>query len=260
MDIEMLEREEEVRLVCLSQAGDRRALDKLVRAYQPMIIARARKALSAGVRDIEDAIQALNVAFMLAVDKFEPHHGTRISTLAEFFMKSAVRDLVVGQFALTAAPSPKFASFLRHGRRLSRECDQNPDRAPALRAAFCEAHGISDRHLADMEAAFAPTRSLSDPVAAGDAGGTTIGDTIGDERCPTETDILDDMEDRSRRAWLAQATAALPPREQDIVRSRMKDPPETLDVLGERYGVSRERIRQIEERALMLLRKAARRR
>ena len=190
--------------------------DDLVKSHKPLVLNMASKFARYGV-DIEDLVQEGNLGLITAASKFEPERGFRFSTYAYWWVRQRMRDAVMDMHSVVRAPTT------REGK-----------------ATF-----FKKRPHYDV--------SMETPLFDD---GLTFGDTFVSQD-PGPDELVEDVLDAERRVTaIRKAMQVLNPREQDIIRSRfLIEKPETLDVIGSRHGISKERIRQIETVALEKLRK-----
>jgi RNA polymerase sigma-32 factor len=210
-----LTREEERALADRSAAGDVRAMHALVLAHAPLAEKFARK-YGKG-RDIDDVRQDAYIGLMQAARKFEPEREHRFATYAVHWMRAAIFDAIV---------------------------TGDEVRGPRTQA------GRSDRLRGIQVATMA---SIETPIGPN---GLTLGDTLVSDD-PTPEEIVTHAVDLDRRSTgIEMAVESLDPRSADIVRRRyLLDDPHTLDQCGTDYQISRERVRQIESKALKVLAK-----
>jgi len=255
----MLTAEEEFRLAHLwRDEHDSAAADKLVTSHMRLV---AR--IAAGYRGYGlpygDQISEGNVGLMQAVQRFDPDRGFRLATYAMWWIRAAIQDYVLHSSSLvkmgtTAAQKKLFFNL----RRLKGQMDatDNGDLLPEQESGIAEALDVSVQDVMIMNRRMAaPDQSLNAPLH--DDGVDQWQDSMADESESQETTLADREEFEMRKTRLAKALLALNQREHRIVNERwLKEDPATLEDLACEYGVSRERIRQIESRALVKLRKA----
>jgi RNA polymerase primary sigma factor len=204
-----LDRAEEHAVALRARAGDRVAAQKLARHNLAFVVAIARRQRRGAVR-LDDLIQEGNVGLMKAVEKFDPHAGTRFSTYAVWWIRA-----YVGKY---------------------------------LKEARSSVRPISGT---------AAQTDLSLDVTVDEEGEITHLDRIEDEGPGPEERFLSAENDRGVRVTLSKQRKRIGELGWDIVHSRLEqDEPVTLEELGKRWGVSRERVRQVELRAKHQLRRA----
>lgn len=250
--VPMLTLEQERDLVARAKAGDRRALDRLIRAHARLALACATKMRHYGF-PVEDLYQEGCVGLMRAAEKFDPARGLRFATCAIWWVRSAIQDYVlrntsVVRIGTTAAQK---ALFFQGRAARAQLLAEKPDATDgevnsALAARFNLPLGDVERILGALSAGDWHLDTLIDPTV----GGESFLDRLADERPLVDEVLGDDAVTRRRRVALDRAQDDLSDRERDIFRRRMlAEEPETLEDLGAEYGISKERIRQLGVRA-----------
>ena len=252
----LLERETEFELARRWRTnGDEVALHHLVRAYMRLVISTASRFRNYGL-PMGDLVQEGNVGLMQAAARFEPEREIRFSTYATWWIRSAMQDYVLRNWSIvrtgtTAAQKSLFFNLRRlrarieeaSGGRLSREGRQTI--AEQLKVNVSDVESMEIR-LSSLD------QSLNTPIS--ESSDDDWQDFLADVRpSPEEVAIgMRDSETRSR--WLTEALRELSPREQTIIlQRRLSEDGATLEELGRKLGVSKERVRQLEHRALLKL-------
>jgi RNA polymerase primary sigma factor len=252
-------------LVTEVRAGGRRrdrALERILAAHEP-IIRIASTGMARGGVEPEDALQTCRMLAWQALQGWNPDGGASPGTwIAHRLRGGSLHDQVVRQRA--AAVRMPLTSSWRKG--LSRyrdavaafEAARGRPPEPGEVKRICEAAGIDHSVIEQIQNLSAPALRLDQPVVAfGDDGArTNLGDTLADERTGEDV-LLDRLEDEERRAKMERCMSALDPRDRDILRARFgldTGEPERLEVIAKRHGVTRARIGQILERAVVDLR------
>jgi len=258
-DYPLLKAEEEIELArAWQQDGDREALDKLLGSHLRLVVKLARGAGGYGL-PLGDLIAEGNVGLMQAADRFDPEMGNRFATYASWWIKAAIKRYVmqnahIVRLGTTAAQKKLFFNL----RRLkARHGDINSGAiSPKVAEMIAEELGIPMAEVTEMDGRMGqPDRSLNAPTAVDSD--LTHEDALMDEGPDPEEIVVDADEMARRRALMPQAMANLTPRERDIlVQRHLTDERPTLETLSHKYGVSRERIRQIESAALDKFKKA----
>jgi RNA polymerase sigma-32 factor len=240
--------------------GDVDAAHKLVTSHLRLVAKIAMGYRGYGV-PVADLISEGNIGLMKAVKKFEPERGFRLATYVMWWIRAAITEYILRSWSLvkmgTLAAQKKLFFSLR---RIKRELDiidngeLNPDQANEL----AEHMKVSRTDVIDMNRRLASRDfSLNAPMARDRDDGAEFQDSLVDESPSPEAVYADDEERNHRRGLLAAAMADLPEREQHILSERwLQENPKTLEELGSVYGISRERVRQLEARALDKVRKA----
>ncbi len=238
--------------------GDEAALDLLVGSHLRLVIKIAMSNRGYGL-PVADLIGEGYTGIMQAVERFDPDRGFRFSTYAQWWIRAAIQEYVLRSWSIvrlgtTAAQKKLFFNL----RRLkgSLEAFEEGDLAPEVAATIATELDVSVEEVVEMNRRLtSPATSLNVPV--GENGDTSYQDLLRDERDDHETVFADAEEFSQRWALLEEALKKLKPRERQIVTERkLSEDPKTLEELSIVYGVSRERIRQIEVSALKKLERA----
>lgn len=208
---------------------------------------------------LPDLVSEGNVGLMRAVKKFDPEVGVRLSTYAMWWIKASLHEYLLNSWSLvkigTSALHRKLFFNLRRLKARLRIFDSGeltPDQAKRLARDL----GASEAEVVSMNRRIA-TRDLSLNMPVGEDGGAELIELIGDDADDQETMLAEREELGLRRRLLAAGLAQLDERERDIVERRhLCEASATLEEIGHRYGISRERVRQIEARALAKLKEA----
>ena len=259
----MLERHEEYMLAKRwREHGDSEAAHRLVTSHLRLVARIAMGYRGYGL-PLAEVISEGNVGLMQAVKRFEPEKGFRLSTYAMWWIKAGIQEYILRSWSLvkigTTANQKKLFFNLRKAKsQISalEEGDLRPDQVNLI----AERLGVSVQDVIDMNRRLGGDTSLNTPIRDdGDSGewqDWLLDDTPSQERVLVESEDFD-----NRRKALGEALSALNSRERRIfVGRRLTDQPTTLDELAEEFGVSRERLRQIEVRAFEKVQNAVRRR
>jgi RNA polymerase sigma-32 factor len=237
---------------------DEDAARRLLGSHLRLVVKLARGYRGYGVA-LDELIAAGNVGLMQALAKFEPERGFRFSTYAMWWIRAAIQEHILHNRSLvkmgtTAGQKKLFFNLRRLKKELGDLADGDP--APETVASIAEALGVTGDEVIDMDRRMAARdRSLSAPLQAD--GETAWQDMLVDEDQDQEGRIAEASERSWRRGLLAQGLDVLSDRERHILTERrLRDEPLTLEDLSQVYGVSRERVRQIEVRAFEKLQKA----
>lgn len=259
MDAPLLDRDHELALATAwKEQGDEKALHELTTAYMRLVIAVAAKFRHYGL-PFPDLVSEGNIGLMQAAARFEPERGVRFSTYASWWIRSAIQDYVLRNWSIvrtgtTAAQKSLFFN-LRRLRALIKDVGSGA-LSPENRAYVAQALKVGEDDVEQMASRLAAVdRSLNAPFT--EDGDGEWQDLLSDENPDPEAVVMGERDTSKRSAWLGEAMGALSEREQLIIRERrLQEESVTLEKLGERLGISKERVRQIEHQALGKLKKA----
>ncbi|MFN3971146.1 MAG: RNA polymerase sigma factor RpoH [Gemmobacter sp.] len=201
-----------------------------------------------------EVISEANVGLMQAVKRFDPEKGFRLATYAMWWIRASIQEYILRSWSLvklgtTSAQKKLFFNLRKAKAKLGalEEGDLRPENV----AQIAKDLSVTEAEVIDMNRRLSGSdASLNAMVGSDGDGGTQWQDWLEDEDSDQAADYAERDEMETRRELLTQAMSALNEREKDIlVQRRLSDTPVTLEELSESYGVSRERIRQIEVRA-----------
>jgi RNA polymerase sigma-32 factor len=257
MQMPLLDREREQTLARLwRDKHDEHALHELVEAFGRLVVRIAWRFRGYGL-PVSDLLQEGNVGLLEAAARYDPERETRFSTYATWRIMASIQAYVLRNASvvrMATTRSHKRLFFRLRRTRLSLGIVPDRPLADADCRRIATELGVTADDVALMDARMAaPDLSLNEPVGA--EGGAVMEDTIADERPSPETIVADRHDVRVRDRWLDTALETLTPRERQIITSRfLGEEKPTLAELAGRFGVTRERVRQIEARALAKLR------
>jgi RNA polymerase sigma-32 factor len=248
----ILEKEEEYMLAQRwREHGDREAAHRLVTSHLRLVAKIAMKYRGYGL-PVSDLVSEGSIGLMKAVRKFEPERGFRLSTYAIWWIKASITEYVLKSWSMVklgtvSAQKKLFFSLRRTKSKLNimDEGELTPDQA----AELSEKLNVSEGDIINMNRRLAGRdASLNAPV--GQDEGIEFQDTLVDGGPTPEAVAAESQELTFRRRLLGDAMETLSEREKHIfTERRLKDDPVTLETLGKVYGISRERVRQLEARA-----------
>lgn len=238
---------------------DEKALHEMVSSYTRLVVSLASKFKHYGL-PMGDLIQEGNIGLMQAAERFEPSRELRFSTYASWWIRSAIQDYVLRNWSIvrtgtTAAQKSLFFNFRRLRAKIEKTNEaeglNNNDResiAKELKVRVQDVETMEGR-LSGVDS------SLNAPLSNGGEDGTDEWQNFLSDERPNPEDIVIGMKDsQTRSEWLKQALSGLSDREQLIIRDRhLVYDPSTLEELGKVLGVSKERVRQLEQRAMSKL-------
>ena len=242
--------------------GDRDAAHKLVTSHLRLVAKLAMGYRGYGL-PISEVISEGNVGLMQAVKRFEPDKGFRLATYAMWWIKAAIQEYILRSWSLvkmgTTANQKKLFFNLRKAKsKISalEEGDLRPDQVKLIAKRL----GVTEQDVVDMNRRLGGDVSLNSPIREdGDSGEWQ--DWLVDEVSDQETRLVEDEESDNRKKALGEALSVLNERERRIFEARrLADDPITLEDLAAEFGVSRERVRQIEVRAFEKVQRAVKHR
>jgi RNA polymerase sigma-32 factor len=242
--------------------GDREAAHRLVTSHLRLVAKIAMGYRGYGL-PISEVVSEGNVGLMQAVKRFEPDKGFRLATYAMWWIKAAIQEYILRSWSLvkmgTTANQKKLFFNLRKAKsKISalEEGDLRPDQVKIIARRL----GVTEQDVVDMNRRLGGDVSLNAPIREeGDSGEWQ--DWLVDEISDQETRLAESEESDNRRKALGEALSVLNDRERRIFEARrLADDPITLEDLASEFGVSRERVRQIEVRAFEKVQRAVKNR
>jgi RNA polymerase primary sigma factor len=245
----LIDREEEARLARRIQQGDREALCKLVNSNLRFVVSIAKKYQNQGVA-LADLISEGNVGLIRAAEKFDETKGVKFISYAVWWIRQAILQALAEQSRIVRVPLNRAGELHRLGKRSS-ALVQELGREPTF-AELAQALDVPEEEIQRTLAIASAHLSLDAPLAPGED--NKLLDYLPDEqRAGPDREV----EEKSLRENVENALASLKERERQILRMYYGldgEEPMTLEEIGRRLGVTRERVRQIKERALLRLR------
>ena len=241
---------------------DEAALHELILSYTRLVIATASRFRNYGL-PMGDLVQEGNVGLMQAAARFEPERDVRFSTYAAWWIRSAMQDYILRNWSIvrtgtTAAQKSLFFNLRRLRARIEKA--SGGVMTPEGRASIAEALDVSLAEVEAMEARLSGSdQSLNAPV--GEEGEEEWQNSLADNRPGPEEVVIGLRDAATRSRWLNEALSELTQRERTIIdQRRLREEAATLEELGRELGVSKERVRQLEHRAMQKLKQSMLRR
>jgi len=256
----MLEPQEEFMLAKRwREHEDSAAAHKLVTSHLRLVAKIAMGYRGYGL-PISEVISEGNVGLMQAVKRFEPDKGFRLATYAMWWIKASIQEYILRSWSLvkmgtTAAQKKLFFNLRKVKSQISalEEGDLRPDQVSVIATKL----GVTEQDVIDMNRRLGGDSSLNSPIRGDVDGGGEWQDWLADDSDSQESILVEHEEMDNRRSALTNALSVLNERERRIFEARrLSDDPMTLEDLATEFGVSRERVRQIEVRAFEKVQKA----
>jgi RNA polymerase primary sigma factor len=245
----LLTLQEEVALARRIKKGDARAREQMIKANLRLVVKIARDYEGYGM-PVLDLINEGNIGLIKGVERFDPAKGAKFSTYAAWWIKQAIKRALANQSKTIRLPI-HVVDKLFHIRKAESKLNTLLGREPT-NGELSQELGIAPKRIDLYRQAAARPSSLDAPL--GDDGSESIAEVVADERAQTPYRRL---EEKTNVSLIHEVLPTLDAREQEILRVRFGldgGDKQTLEELGEKFGVTRERIRQIQELALAKLR------
>jgi RNA polymerase primary sigma factor len=247
----LLTPQQEIKLAARIKRGDAKAKNEMVRSNLRLVVKIARDYANLGL-PLLDLISEGNIGLMKAVDRFDPKKGGKLSTYASWWIKQSIKRALANQSKTIRLPVhlvDKIAKMRRVSTQMTEELGREP-----TDDELAEEIGLVASKVTQLKSAAIRPTSLDQPVGEDDS--TEFGELVGDEAAD---DPFETLRDKNLREEVGDLLDALDDRERRILNQRFGldgQQPKTLEEVGVKFGVTRERIRQLQNIALLKLRKA----
>jgi RNA polymerase primary sigma factor len=249
--IALLTPAEEITLAARIKKGDKEARAIMIRANLRLVVKIAHDYNNLGL-PLLDLISEGNIGLMKAVERFDPAKGGKLSTYAAWWIKQSIKRALANQSKTIRLPVhlvDKISKMRRVALQMSEELGREP-----TDEELAEEVGMASAKVSQLKTVSIRPASLDAPISDDDT--TEFGEIVGDEEALTP---FEQLRDRNLRDEVAELISVLDEREKKIIFSRFGldgGKPKTLEEVGRKFGVTRERIRQLQNIALMKLRRA----
>lgn len=248
--VKLLTPDEEIELAARIKKGDKKAREDMIKANLRLVVKIAHDYEGLGL-PLLDLINEGNIGLMKAVERFDPAKGGKLSTYGSWWIKQSIKRALANQSKTIRLPVhlvDKISKMRRTAMRLQEEFGREP-----TDDELAEELGISAARVAQLRTAAIRPASLDAPI--GDDESNNFAEVVQDENAFTP---YEQLEDKTITRMLQEMIKTLDPREATILRYRFGldgGPEKTLEEVGQKFGVTRERVRQIQNIALSKLRK-----
>ena len=248
--VKLLTPQEEIELAARIKKGDKKARELMIKANLRLVVKIARDYEGIGL-PLLDLISEGNIGLMKAVERFDPAKGGKLSTYGSWWIKQSIKRALANQSKTIRLPVhlvDKISKMRRTSMRMQEELGREP-----TDDELGEELGISASRVSQMRMAAIRPASLDAPI--GDEDSNNFAEVVQDESADTP---YEQLEEKTVTRMLQEMVKTLDPREATILRARFGldgGPQKTLEEVGQKFGVTRERVRQIQNIALKKLRK-----
>ena len=250
-EIPLISVEEEIELAKKISKGDDEARKKMITANLRLVVKIAQDYSNIGL-SLLDLINEGNIGLMKAVERFDPSKGGKLSTYASWWIKQSIKRALANQSKTIRLPV-HMVDRVTQIRRTTQQLSEKLGREPSDEE-LAEEMKIPVSRITHLKSVSKKPASLDSPI--NDEDGSNLGDLVPDEK---STSPLEKLQSKSLVGDVDKVLSTLEPREADIIRLRFglegRDP-KTLEEVGEQIGITRERVRQLQEQAIRQLRKS----
>jgi RNA polymerase primary sigma factor len=253
--VPLLSPQDEVKLAGQIKRGNKRAREKMITANLRLVVKIAHDFGNYGL-PLLDLISEGNIGLMKAVERFDPKKGGKLSTYASWWIKQSIKRALANQSKTIRLPVhlvDKIGKIRRVAAQMTEELGHEP-----TTEELAEELGLPVAKVAHLKNVAVRPASLDAKISADDD--TAFGDLVGDDRAE---DPFEALRDKDLQGEVGDLLDALDPRERKIIAFRFGldgGRERTLEEVGHKFGVTRERIRQLQNIALLKMRKALRKR
>ena len=249
--VPLLTPREEIDLAARIKKGDREARALMIKANLRLVVKIAHDYANLGL-PLLDLVSEGNIGLMKAVERFDPAKGGKLSTYGAWWIKQSIKRALANQSKTIRLPV-HLVDKISKMRRVSLQMSEELGREPTD-DELAEEIGLSSRKISQIKTVSTRPTSLDAPISDGDS--IEFGEIIGDEDAQTPFELL---RDKNLRGELRELLQVLDDRERKIIFQRFGldgGKPKTLEEVGKKFGVTRERIRQLQNLALAKMRQA----
>lgn len=249
-EIPLLTADEEKKIAAAALKGDKRAKDKLVSSNLRLVVMAAKRYIAHTSLSFDDLIQEGNIGLMRAVESFDPDKGFKFSTYAMYWIKQSISRAILNHSRSIRIPVHMLELKTKYG-KAQKALFEKLNREPTI-GEIAKYMGLDVKKVMEIETLIKDPVSLS--TALNDEDDGTLEDLVADPNAEKPEDKIDN---ELRAKAINQVLQSLDSRERDIIVARFGlngAKPKTLDQLGVEYKLTKERIRQIEQKALHKMR------
>jgi len=252
-EVDLIDAQEEVRLAKLVKQGDQRALNKLVQANLRFVVSVAKQYQNQGL-SLGDLINEGNLGLIKAAKRFDETKGFKFISYAVWWIRQAILQALAEQSRIVRLPLNRVGALHKIG-KVSSDLEQNYGREPSAEE-IAEQLDMSSSEVTDTLKISSRHLSLDAPFQEGED--NRLLDVLEDEvQAPPDEELFDEALQKE----IVKALSTLTDRESEVIRLYFgigREKPMTLEQIGTKFGLTRERVRQIKEKAIRRLRHSSR--